>query len=440
MKSLTRSCLVAFAALFFSVPAFAEDWPRFRGPTGQGIAADPNPPLRWSATENVAWKTPIPGEGWSSPVVWGDRIFLTTATDGGAACHVLCVGRADGKLVWDVEVFKQATDRKEGKNSWATPTPTTDGKRVYASFAGGVAALTFDGKVAWKNQDRPFYSRHGLGASPILYRDTLVLSYDGSKPVPNVGGKPSPDEQIGWQTPWDKALVVALDTATGKPRWESPRGLKTRISHVTPLVISVNGQDQLISPAGDYVEAFDPATGEPLWWVRSAGETPVPSVVYGGGLLFTTSGWADVTTRAVRPGGKNDRGDLTAKHIAWETKKNVPTQPSFLYVEKGGGDSLLVWVKENGVASAADPKTGKVYWQERLEGEYSASPTLAGGNVYFVSEDGKTTVVEAAKEFKVVAENAIGEKCQASPAFSDGQIFLRSEKHLFCIGKAAGGK
>lgn len=420
-------CLVWCGLL--AVPAGAENWPQFRGPTGQGVSADPNPPLRWSATDHVAWKAEVPGAGWSSPVAWGDRVFLTTATDGGASCRVLCFNRADGKPLWDVEVFKQKLTRKEGKNSWATPTPVVDGERVYASFAGGAAAVGFDGKIAWTNTDFPFYSRHGLGVSPVLYKDSLILPNDGSTQASGA------EEYVGWQKPWEKGFVLALDKATGKVKWKTMRGLPTRISHVTPLVIDVDGQKQLVSPAGDYVMAFDPDSGERLWWARSDGETPVPSVVYGGGLLYTTSGWMDLAIRAVRPGGKTERGDLTATHIAWTDKKGVPTMPSFLYVEKpaGGADALLFGLKEDGILYCRDPKAGTILWQQRLEGKYSASPVLAAGKVYLQNEAGKTTVIEAAREFKVVAENTVGEPCQASPAFSDGQIFIRSDKHLFCI-------
>ena len=432
-------CLASCCMLAVPNRARAENWPQFRGPTGQGVAADPNPPLHWSATEHVAWKADVPGAGWSSPVVWGDRVFLTTATDGGTSCRVLCFGRADGKALWDVEVFKQKLTRKEGKNSWATPTPVADGERVYASFAGGAAAVTFDGKVAWTNTDFPYYSRHGLGASPVLYKDSLILPSDGSEHASGA------EEYVGWQRPWEKGFVLALDKATGKVKWKAMRGLPTRISHVTPLVIDVDGRKQLVSPAGDYVMAFDPDTGERLWWVRSEGETPVPSVVYGGGLLFTTSGWTTNTTtnaqlsiRAIRPGGKGERGDLTASHIVWTDTKGVPTMPSFLYVDKpaGGGDGVLFGVKEDGVLYCRDPKNGDILWQQRLEGKYSASPVLAAGRVYLLNEAGRTTVIEAGREFKVMAENPVGgEACQASPAFSDGQVFIRSDKHLFCIGE-----
>jgi outer membrane protein assembly factor BamB len=409
--------------------AHAEDWPGFRGPTGQGISHDPNPPLKWSATENVTWAADIPGAGWSSPIVFGDRVFLTSATEEGANCRVLSVDRKTGKLLWDVEVFKQPTVRKENKNSWATPTPATDGKRVYAWFGGGAAAVTFDGKLEWTNTDNIYYSRHGLGASPLLYDGMLILPYDGSNPVPNNNGKPPPEEYEGWQKAWDKSYVVALDAATGKQKWKTSRQLMTRISHVTPLAIEVEGRKQIISPAGDYVESLDPQTGKPLWWVRSEGETPVPSVIYAGGMLFTVSGWPKQTIRAVKPGGKDAAGDLTDTHIVWQDIKVVPTMPSFVYA-----NDLLFAVKETGIAACREPATGKIIWQQRLEGAYSASPVFAAGRIYFLNEAGKMTVIEAGPEFKVLAENEVGQPCQASPAFSEGQIFLRTDKRLLCIG------
>lgn len=433
MKITSTLCLSALLLSLAGAPdARAEDWPRFRGPTGQGISADPSPPVKWSARENVVWRTPIPGVGWSSPIVWGDRVFLTSATENGAACHVVCVARGDGKILWDAEVLRQKPTRKEGKNSYATPTPVTDGKAVYASFAGGAVAVSFDGKVLWANQEFPYYSRHGLGASPALHGDLVILPNDGSNPVPDGGGKPPPEEYLGWQKPWDKAFVVALDKYTGKVRWKQSRELMTRISHVSPLVIDVGGEAQLISPAGDYVQALNPETGKPLWWVNSDGETPVPSVIYGDGLLFTVSGWPNQTIRAIRPGTKDERGDLTKSHIVWEDKKVVPTVPSFLFVDKP--EPLLFAVKENGIAVCREPKTGKVIWQERLEGTYGASPVWAAGKIYLLNEAGKTTVIEASREFKVVAENDLAEPCDASPALSAGQLFIRTDKDLVCIG------
>lgn len=429
LRHVLTSVTFATAVVLGCTRLPAEDWPRFRGPTGEGISAEANPPTHWSETQNLVWKADVPGEGWSSPIVWGERVFVTTATEQGHSCRVISLDRASGKVLWNVEVFQQTPTRKEGKNSYATPTPVTDGQNVYAVFGeGGMAAVTFAGKVLWTNVEYPFYSRHGLGASPILYRDSLILPHDASQRVD--GQAPGADEKLGWLKPWDQGFVIALDKQTGKTKWKAARGVPTRIGHVTPLVITVDGEEQLISPAGDYVEAFEPNSGKPLWWIYNKGETAVPSVIFGDGLLFMNCGFDDPAIRAFRPGGKGERGDLTATHIAWQYKKAVPMMPSFLFT-----DHLLFTISEHGIAMCLEADSGKPVWQHRVEGEYSASPILAAGKIYLLNEAGKTTIIEAGREFKVVAESGIGEKCQASPALSNGQLFIRSDQHLFCIAE-----
>jgi outer membrane protein assembly factor BamB len=409
------------AGLFsFAFTAKAENWPAFRGPTGQGVSSETNVPLHWSASKGVAWKTPIPGAGWSSPIVWGDRVFVTTATDDGAGCHVMALNGADGKVLWDVEVFKQPTKRKENRNSYATPTPVTDGKRVYVFFGGGgAAALDFDGKVVWTNQEHDFYSQHGMGASPVLYKDLFIMPFDGSSS--------GSDKAVGWQTPWDQSFVVALDVNTGKVRWKSKRGL-SRIAHVTPMMIDVKGKPQLVSPAGDVIQGFNPDTGELLWTVRSEGEGVVPSVVRMGDRVVTVSGFPNRIIRAVQPG---EAGGDSAK-IVWEQKRGGPAIPSLIYVNE-----LLFSVNEStGLVQCLDPQTGESIWQERIEGTYSASPVAAENRIYFTSDSGETTVIDAGREFKHLASNPLGEQCQASPAISQGRIFIRTQNSLFCIGSA----
>ncbi len=406
----------------------AENWPRFRGPNGQGHSAETALPVHWSTNANVAWKTPIPGDGWSSPVVWDGKIFLTSATESGTKCHVFCVEAASGKILWDKHVFDQQPRRKEGKNSYATPTPTTDGKNVFAVFGdGSIAALTMKGDIVWTNREVQFYSRHGLGASPILYGDLLIMSYDGSTPVSAAGNYPqvSDTERTGWQIPWDKALVVALDTKTGRRVWTGKRGL-SRIAHVTSFIAKVDGQDQLISGAGDRLGGFDLKTGELIWSIYAQGEGVTPSPVLGDGLLFASSGFEKTTLRGVKLGGA--RGDVTETHIAWEQKKGVPTQPSPIYVKP-----FLYAITDGGIASCYNPTNGEIIWQERVGGNFCASPVSAGGKIYFLSEAGDTTVIEASPQFKVVAKNPLGEKCQASMAVSNRRLFLRSDKTLFCI-------
>lgn len=403
-----------------------QEWPRFRGPDGQGHSPETGLPLAWNAETNLSWKTALPGEGWSSPVVWGDKVFLTSAADGGKKCLVLCVEAATGRILWEKHVFDQEAGRKEGKNSHATPTPCTDGKRVYAVFGGGSAvALEFDGTIAWTNHDVKFYSRHGLGASPILHDGLLIMPYDGSNRVETAGKYPkvTDDERLGWQIPWDKAEVAAMDAATGKRVWTGKRGM-SRIAHATPIVVD----GQILSIAGDTVQAFDPRSGKVLWNVTSEGEGLTPSPVVGDGMVFTSSGFPTRILRGIKLGGS---GDLTKTNIVWEQKKGVPTQPSLLYVKP-----YLYAVTEDGVASCFKPESGEAVWQERLtpgKAAFSASPVFADGRIYVLSESGETTVLAPGPEFKVLSRNPIGEKCQASPAISRGRFFIRSEKTLFCI-------
>jgi outer membrane protein assembly factor BamB len=426
MQRLVIAAFV-FVATF---AARAENWPRFRGANGQGHSAETGLPIHWSATSNILWKSPIPGEGWSSPIVWDDKVFLTSVTDTGTKCHVLCVDAKNGKAVWDQHVFDQQPRRKEGKNSYATPTPTTDGKQVYAVFGdGSVVALSMGGKIVWTNREVQFYSRHGLGASPILYDKLLIMSYDGSTQVSAAGNYPqvSDTERTGWQIPWDKSFIAALDTKTGKRVWTGKRGM-SRIAHVTSFIANVDGKDQLISGAGDFLGGFDLKSGERIWSIYAQGEGVTPSPVLGDGMLFASSGFEKTTLRGVKLGGA--RGDVTPSHIVWEQKKGVPTQSSPIYVKP-----YLYAITDGGIASCFEPKSGEIVWQDRVGGNFSASPVYADGKIYFLSEAGETTVIEAGPRFKIVSRNPLGEKCQASLAISNRRLFVRSDKSLFCIAE-----
>lgn len=400
-------------------PAHAENWPRFRGPTGQGVSTETGLPVEWSATENIAWKTPIPGEGWSSPVVFGENVFVTSTTDEGRSCHVICVDRRTGEIQWNTEVFEQVPQHKRDDNSYATPTPTTDGEMVYAVFSsGGIAALDMAGELVWENHDVSFFSQHGLGASPILCDDLLIMPFDGSSD--------GDDEKIGFKIPWDGAIIMALDKKTGDVRWRGSRG-KSRLAHVTPNVIQSNGTTQLISAAGDAIQGHDLATGELVWTVYSQGEGVTPSIVIGDGLVYTCSGFEAPTIRVVRPDGA---GDVTETHIAWEQIQGVPSLASLLLA-----NDLIYAVTDTGVLSCIDAKTGEQVWKKRIGGKHSASPILAEGRIYFLSEpDGEAIVIEAGPEYKEIARNTLSEVCKASMAVSQGNIFIRSEHSLFCVG------
>lgn len=408
-----------FALLGVVTVLQAENWPQFRGPGRQGESAETDLPLRWTATENIAWKAPIPGEGWSSPIVWGDRVFVTTATDEGASCRVVAVARDSGAVAWNREVFRQQTGHRNQRNSYASPTPCTDGERVYACFGdGSFAAVDFTGRTVWVNRDFPFYSEHGLATSPILHDGLVIMARDGSSETE--------PKSAGWQTPWDRSFVVALDATTGRVRWQAGRGL-SRIAHVVPGVwIAPDGRAQVVSGAGDVVQGFDAQTGERLWTSRNVGEGVVPSIVIGDGLAFTASGWGGrESIKAFRLGG---RGDLGESNLAWEQRKGLPRIPSYLFRKP-----YLFTITEGGIAMCLKADTGEIVWQERVGGSYSASPVGAEGRIYLLADNGETTVIESGPEFKVLARNPLGEKAQASPAVSDRRLFIRTEKHLHCI-------
>ena len=403
MKTLS---LLALAALSLPPVSAQDNWPGFRGPSRQGISTGLELPLKWSATENVKWKTTVPGEGWSSPIVSKGRVIITTATDAGQSCHVLAYDAASGKLLWDREVFRIQPGFKEPKNSYATPTAVADAHGIYTVFGdGSFAALGHDGKPLWINRDFPHYSQHGLGASPILANGLLIMPRDGSSE--------HDDKKIGWQIPWDRSYVLALDPATGKQRWKTGR-VASRIGHASPTLLG----GRLFSSAGDVVQALDVATGRLLWTSRSEGEGVVPSAVTGSGLIYTCSGFGKPTIRAHREDGT----------LAWEQTRGVPMISSLLH-----HDGLLYSITQNGIAWCFRATTGEVVWQGRVGGSHSASPILANGHLYFSSEEGEVTVIAAGPEFRVAARNAVGEKMQASPAVSGSTLYLRTQSKLLAI-------
>ncbi len=417
MKYITfLFCIFALATVSAQEP---ENWAQFRGPNGQGISKGTGLPVQWSSVENIVWKTPVPGEGWSSPIVWNDHIFLTTTTEDGKNCHVIAFDRKTGKTLWDKVVFTQEPQQKRHEfNSYATPTPVTDGNTVYAVFSGGsFVAMDFNGNIRWVNSDLNYYSQHGLAASPILYGELLIFAVN-----------PNDKSGVGWQTPWDKSYLLALDKQTGKERWRGTRGL-SRIAHATPAIMKVNGKDQIISPAGDVIQGFDPTDGRLIWTVASKGEPCVPSAVIGDGLVYS-SPTSTAPILAVRPDGQ---GDCTETHIVWQQKRNTPMISSYLYVKP-----CLYTASDNGAFTCLDATTGEFLWDIRLRiGALNPSPIFVDGKIYVLSEQGTTTVFKLSNDPKqaaeVIATNELGEKTKASIAVAGKQLIIRSANHLWCI-------
>ena len=407
-------CLFA-GLLLAAIPLLsAADWPEFRGPTGQGISTATGLPIEWSATQNVAWKVSVPGTGWSSPSISGGQIFLTTGVtnaSGGVALRALAFDVTTGRALWDTEIFS-ATEASvqpvHTKNSPASPTPLVEGDRVYVHFGHhGTACLDRAGKILWRNRTLGYEPVHGNGGSPALVGGLLVFNADGAK----------------------EPFVVALDKATGAIAWKTPRTAKVKqnFSFCTPLVITVNGRTQIITPGSGAVTALDPQDGRELWHVNYGhGYSVVPRPVFAHGLLFIGTGYNRADLLAIRADGS---GDVTDTHIVWRTTKGAPLTPSVVVV----GDEVYV-VADSGVASCFDAKTGTLHWQERLDGNYSASPIAVGELIYFLSEEGVGTVVRAARTFEKIATNKIGERTLASYAVADGALFLRSAAHLYRIG------
>ena len=397
-------------ALALTCVARAEQWPEFCGPGAQGHSSERGLPLEWSETRNVAWKVPVPGLGWSTPVIANGKVWLTSAVDArGLSLRALAFDVTTGQQVVNVEVFKIPTDRRDinPKNSWASPTPVIDGDRVYVHFgADGTAALSQSGEILWKNRFE-YQSQHGAGGSPIVYGDLLIFSCDGS----------------------DAAFVIALDKHTGKTKWKTNRGVPADQAYTTPLVIRVAEQDQLISVGAFRARAYEPLTGKEIWRVRyDEGFSNVPRPVFAHGLVFITTGFQQPELLAIRPDGK---GDVTKTHIAWSLKRGAPLTPSPIVV----GDELYV-VTDGGIASCLDAKTGEVIWQSRLGGTYSASPIFADGRLYFPAEQGVTTVIAPGRQARRLATNRLDGGLLASIAVADRAFFLRTDSSLYRISEA----
>jgi outer membrane protein assembly factor BamB len=412
--SLVLACFVAA-----TLPAVAGNWPRFRGPNGTGVAADKDVPVEWNETSGIKWKTEIPGLGHSSPIVWGDRLFLQSASADGTQRLLLCLNTADGKIVWSRTV-PGSTATKHPKNSLASSTPATDGERVYALFWDGkdvtLYAYDFKGELVWHRDLGSFTSQHGAGTSPMIYEDKVILAND----------------QDG------KAELLALDSKTGKPVWQIERKA-FRTCYATPFLLEKgDGTPELIVASTAGVSSYNPKDGGENWtWANFNPRCRcVASPIGGDGLVIanTGNGEGDRQAVAVKVGGK---GDVTKTNLAWETKEMpyVPTlllSGGYLYGVRDKADKT---VKDRKLAACFEAKTGKVVWSEEIGGTFSSSPVLINGNVYAASEEGDVYVFAAAPTFKLLARNNLGERVMATPAVADNRLYYRCETHLICIGK-----
>jgi outer membrane protein assembly factor BamB len=419
---------IAFLFTILSLAPIRVDaqWPQFRGPEGNGTASSTKLPLTWSEESNVRWRTEIHGKAWSSPVVIGGQVWLSTATPDGRELSALALDVESGKIIHDLKVFTVENPQAGHEfNSYASPTPVAEPGRVYINYgSAGTAALdTSTGKTLWERRDLECNHFRGAGSSPILFRNLLIMHFDGI----------------------DVQYVVALDKDTGKTVWKTPRSIDFkdleangkpkgdgdfRKAYATPTIVDVGGQPLLVSLGGKAIYGYDPMTGKERWRVEerrshSASTRPVAGL----GMVFYPTGWESTQLLAIRPDGA---GDVTATHVVWRLTRGVPNKPSILFV-----DGLIYMINDTGIASCVDAKTGTLVWQSRVAGTFSASPLYAAGRIYLFDEDGKTTVLEAGREFKVLAENLLDNGFMASPAVVGDALILRTSRDLYRIEQSA---
>lgn len=408
---MMASFLQFLMLLLLTAGVEAQEWPQFRGPGGQGHAAEGGAwPLEWSETRGVAWKVPVAGRGWSSPIVAGGRVWITTAVDAGrdTSLRLLAYDAGTGRETMNVEVFRMRTaELLNKKNSHASPTPVASGDGIYVHFGSeGTAAVTMAGEILWKARHR-CQTQHGGGGSPAIYDNLLIFSCDGA----------------------DAAYVVALETQTGRERWKTWRRQPWSQAYTTPLVIHASGRDQLVSAGAHYAASYDPRTGKEIWRVTYGdGFSNVPRPVFAHGLVLVATGFQQAAILAVRPDGT---GDVTRTHVAWTVTRGAPHTPSPLVA----GDHIYL-IADGGIASCVDARTGATVWQERLVGSFSASPVLAGGRIYVQSEEGVTTVIAPGPAFARLATNALDGATLASMAAVGDAFIVRTATHLYRISRA----
>ena len=434
-----------FALLFAIVlhaTLSAADWPQWRGPRGTGASDEKNLPVRWSASENIAWKAAIGGVGVSSPIVSADRVFVTSqqgagvrrpgshprlaqgASAGVAGERALAGSIAGDRTFFVVEAFNRADGRRlwqhrseasgplpgvHDKHNLASPSPVSDGQMVYAWFGTGqIVALDMNGKLVWERhlgkEVAPFDINWGHASSPTLFGDTLLLLCD-HQPA---------------------SYLLAVDKKTGRERWRADRG-RGRMSYTTPFVVDTSTGPELIVNSSERVDAYDPRSGAFLWHVGGSNQFPIPAPTFHDGVVYLTRGYRSGPFMAVRPGG---RGDISRSHVVWEVPTGAPYISSLVYDE-----GILYMASDVGAVTAIDAASGRRIWQQRVDGIFSASPVAGDGKIYFVSETGETIVVKAGRQPEILARNDLGERLIASPAISNGQLFIRSDGQLFAIGK-----
>ena len=439
--------LMVLLALALGGAASAEEWPTWRGPDGNGTSDEHPLPTRWSADENVAWRASLQGLGVSGPIIWGDRVFVTsqigvgTLREGGhptlirgedtsaerplgdasqdrkaergpVAFLVEAFDRTDGRLVWEYRLLAEDVAGElppvHSKHNLASPSPVTDGEHVYAWFGSGqLVALDMNGKLSWKRhlgkEIAPFEISWGHSSSPALHGDSLFLLCDHD----------------------NQSYLLALDKRTGKQKWRNDRGEDMR-SYSTPVVVRGAEREELIINSSKRVEAFDPATGELLWYTGESNRFPIPVPSHEDGVLYMSRGYRSGPYMAVRTGGS---GDVSASHVVWRVATGAPYVSSIVYYE-----GLVYMANGAGVITAVDGKTGKRVWQERMDAIFSASPVAGDGKVFFLAESGEMIVLAAGREIEVLARNSVGERSVASPSLANGQIFIRTDGHLYCVG------
>lgn len=402
---------LAAALVLLASHTRAADWPVWRGPKGDGVVVDPSVPVKWSATENVAWKVEVQGLGHSSPVVSAGRVFLTSFVPETKDRVLLCYDRADGKLLWQKIVLTSTAEKMHKNNTPASSTPAADGTHVWVTFIDGtkiaVACYDFAGKQIWLKTFDGFESLHGFCGTPVLFEDLVIVNGDSD----------------------GDAFIAALDKKSGETKWKTARSNRTR-SFSTPLFVEVSGKAQMVLAGSKSVAAFDPKTGKQNWVVDSSTDKFVATAAYTDGVVFATGTSPANTLVAIKPDGS---GNVTKSHVLWSDTRGAAYVPSPL----GFGKHFFV-LADTGIATLLVAKTGKVVWSERLGSRlHHASPLLINDLLYCLADNGQMYVLKASDEFEEVARNALGEDCHATPAVSDGQLFIRSTAHLWCIGRKA---